>query len=182
MKFLLDSIWNIVTWVGIALSIGAIFLFWSKNEWASVYWSVAALAGCVGIMLLLLVKQHFWDSTKIQQMIVDPVFVNVEPTYLTGFFKDRTDFLGNQLLEPYRGKWMKVSFAVANVHDHGRWTQVLGWINHGRTDRVQISASFNEKLEREHARLFRVSDNITVAGKIVKADGTTLQLDDCRLP
>lgn len=59
MSFLFESAYQIVTWVLIALAVGFILLFFSKENWRGVLWSSCALFCFVAIMLCLLAQRHF---------------------------------------------------------------------------------------------------------------------------
>ncbi|SRR6266508_2701816 len=59
MNFFWDSSYQIVTWVLIALAIGFLLLFVSKENWRGVLWSGVALLCFIVIMLGLLAQKHY---------------------------------------------------------------------------------------------------------------------------
>jgi hypothetical protein len=58
--FLFDSIYQVVTWVCIALAIGSIFYFASKSSNRGVMWSITALLCFVTIMIGIMADRHFF--------------------------------------------------------------------------------------------------------------------------
>jgi hypothetical protein len=59
VEFLFESIFQLVTLVGIAIAIAAIFYFLSKDNSRGVIWSSAALACAVVVMLAIIADRHF---------------------------------------------------------------------------------------------------------------------------
>ena len=59
MNFLYESVFQIVTWVFIALSVGFLILFISQHNWKGVLFSAAALLCSTIIMLALIAQRHF---------------------------------------------------------------------------------------------------------------------------
>jgi hypothetical protein len=78
--FLFDSAYQILTWVFIALSIGAIFFFLSKQDYRGVLWSVVALLICILIMLGLLADRYIteWKAVNVPSPPTDRPWLNIE--------------------------------------------------------------------------------------------------------
>jgi hypothetical protein len=56
---LFESVFQVVTWVGIAVAIAAIFYFLSKDNLRGAIWSSAALACAVAVMLAIIADRYF---------------------------------------------------------------------------------------------------------------------------
>jgi hypothetical protein len=69
ITFLFDSVYQVVTWVWIGVSISAFFFFASNKSNSGMVLSVVSLLAAILVMLSLMAKKHFWDgeAEKIQQ-------------------------------------------------------------------------------------------------------------------
>jgi hypothetical protein len=78
--FLFDSAYQVVTWVLIALSIGAIFFFLSQQNYRGAIWSGVALLVCIGIMLGLLAVRYVteWKAANVPLPPTNRPWLNVE--------------------------------------------------------------------------------------------------------
>ncbi len=63
-NFLFDSVYQVVTWVWIAVSISAFFFFASNKSTRGMVASAISLLVAVITMLSLMAKKHFWDGPK----------------------------------------------------------------------------------------------------------------------
>jgi len=70
--FVAVSIYDLVTWVGIGLSVGLVLIYGFQGNQRGVRWSVAMLLLFVLIMLAVRVKQHFYsEPTERPRMVVE---------------------------------------------------------------------------------------------------------------
>jgi len=59
--FITVSVYDLVTWVGIGLSIGFVLIYGSQGNTRGIRWSIASLVFFVLIMLAIRAKQHFFQ-------------------------------------------------------------------------------------------------------------------------
>jgi hypothetical protein len=62
MRFLFESVYQVVTWVWIAVSISAFFFFASSKSKNGMIDSAVSLFVAILVMLMLIAKKHFWDG------------------------------------------------------------------------------------------------------------------------
>jgi hypothetical protein len=67
--FLFDSIFQVVTWVGIAACLGAIFYFLSKDNMRGTYWGGAGLVILILLMIAMVGDRHFFQNSSAQPTI-----------------------------------------------------------------------------------------------------------------
>jgi flagellar basal body-associated protein FliL len=59
VPFIVESIFQLVTWVIIAAAIGGIYYFAGKENWRGVLWSCCVLICSVVVMLCIVAQNHF---------------------------------------------------------------------------------------------------------------------------
>lgn len=62
ITFLFDSVYQVVTWVWIGVSISAFFFFASNKSKNGMIGSAVSLLAAILLMLALMAKKHFWDG------------------------------------------------------------------------------------------------------------------------
>ena len=60
--FIAISIYDLVTWVGIAVCVGLVLTYSFQGNWRGFYWSLAALVFLSFVMLAIRAKQYFWNG------------------------------------------------------------------------------------------------------------------------
>jgi hypothetical protein len=109
------------------------------------------------------------------------VLVDVNPQYLTDFFREHTDIQAKKLLEAFIGKWMRVSGPVGDVYanDENNATVYFNPPTYGRT---RVLMYFNDKATiDDRLRVLKKGDRVTVIGQIDWAWPQQLELDNCEL-
>lgn len=100
--------------------------------------------------------------------------VNVTPEYLTGLFEGHTVVQGEKLIEAYIGKWMKVSGRVGDIHPN----QVT-FERANPFSRYFVVFMYPSALWLEQLSVLRISDTITVIGRIERVNRIEVHLRDC---
>jgi hypothetical protein len=113
---------------------------------------------------------------------VDRVMVpeGVQAETLRAFFKGKTALEGKRLLEPYLGKWMRVSGVVRDVENN----DTLGWTVSIDDDPEALLALITLYLldgEGPKAEMLRRDAMVSALGRIEKADQYLVSLADCVL-
>jgi hypothetical protein len=158
------------------------------------YYGVAALLFLIAIGLTAVIaKRHALapgvvPEGEMVQTEPEREIVNVAPAYLVDFFKEHTDIQANRLLEPYIGKWMRVSGPLGNVmSSSGVRVQVtfqhkplFERESEGMADWLTIYMYFPEATKDRLALLPRGTP-ITVLGRIRDAGAASIELEDCEL-
>jgi hypothetical protein len=102
------------------------------------------------------------------------VVVGTNPERLCAFFKDATTAQGKRLVQPYIGKWMRVSGKVSNVGDSH-----ISFRNFGVAG-VLIIMFFDDKWS-DRISVLEMGTTVTVLGQIREIDVLGLQLRNCEL-
>jgi len=61
------------------------------------------------------VRNSTMAATKKAPSEVERIFVDATPSYLTGLFEDKLRIQGEKLVEPFIGKWLRITGVVENV-------------------------------------------------------------------
>jgi len=118
-------------------------------------------------------KPHAEAPTRHQseaRIIVPP---SVTPEYLMGLFIGHTGVQGKKLLEPYIGKWIKVSGPLSNVRPTS--PGILALVSIGNK---HVFMHFGDQW-RERLSVLRLEDKITALCEIREAELFELSLDKC---
>jgi hypothetical protein len=106
--------------------------------------------------------------------------VDVTPEYLVGFFDAHTSMQASKLVEPYLGKWMKVSGPMGTVGGFTTFSQVA--FAFGTFGSLPVYLWFRDRDVVENSlSALEKGDQITVLGQIDQVDAVRLQLDNCEL-
>ena len=108
--------------------------------------------------------------------VVVPDSVTIE--YLTGLFdEERTSAQANRLLEPFLGKWIRVSGRIHDVQEVGS-NIVVSFYDHGQWlfTFMEFDGSWVA-----HLSVKQKGDDIDVLGKIGRVSPNDLHLRDCEL-
>jgi len=108
------------------------------------------------------------------------VFVNVPPDYLMKFFEDHTQILATRLVEPYVGKWIKISAPVFNVsaRKNSAGEQTMTVALHRPKSTILFMLAFGSQWA-DVLTILRKDDLFTAIGKIEAVDRTSITLVDC---
>jgi len=106
------------------------------------------------------------------------IFIDVNPEYLGGFFKQYTDMQAQRLFNPFIGKWIEKSGTLGEVNlvKHTDLIQVL-FQEQADTNLIMF---FSVKWA-DHLSVLRRGDPLTVAGRIGSGKANAVVLDDCEL-
>lgn len=117
------------------------------------------------------------------------VFVpsNITPEYLADLFDDRTDLQAKGLVEPYIGKWMKVSGPLGNVSPPNKYfTQVTlktkGMFDGGgRFETHGYLYMYFKPGWEERLAMLRPDTSIAVVGRLKEVNWVEVHLEHCEL-
>jgi hypothetical protein len=111
------------------------------------------------------------------------VGANVTPELLLSFFKEHTAIQGQRLIEPFIGKWMRVSGNLSEVisSDPKRRAQVTFSGRGLRSDLADIYMYFRTADSIDRLSILRRGDSMTVVGQIVLVNPVQVDLDNCEL-
>ena len=68
LAFLFVSVYDVITWVGIAFFVGFALIYGFQHNWRGVMWSIALLLCCVIIMIAIRADQHFFQNVAPQKL------------------------------------------------------------------------------------------------------------------
>jgi hypothetical protein len=110
----------------------------------------------------------------------DRIFVDRTPHDLVGPFDTYVSVQAKRLIQPYIGKWIRITSEVGNVRDlpSDQWQVLVSERVDGRT--LVISLSFNKEWGDRLSILTRGA-TIEVIGRIDRIEAATLYLENCEL-
>jgi hypothetical protein len=112
----------------------------------------------------------------------DFVGASITPEYLVGLFKDHTSIQANKLIEPFIGKWMKVSGHLNEVLSSTPDFAQVSFSGRGLTsDLAGIYMYFRSKDSIERLAILRRGDALTIVGEIREINSVQLTLESCEL-
>lgn len=106
--------------------------------------------------------------------------VDVEPDYLMDMFAQHTSIQAQRLIEPYIGKWMKVSGTLSDVQDT-QYFSVVTFENPPLAKLRIIFMYFEQPDRRDRLSVIRRGAPLTVLGQIKKVTGFQIELWSCEL-
>lgn len=106
------------------------------------------------------------------------IFVDITPEYLTGLFRKYTSFQATKLVDPYLGKWMKVSGFVMDVSSESN-NATVHLMPSEQSAGFQIIAYFREQKWIDRTLVLRCSDKVSVLGQISRVRISSLSLEYC---
>lgn len=142
-----------------------------------------------GVQAPVAQKEIDWIALYYPMMVHQPLserlFVAKSPQELTGFFKDLIDVQAEKLIQPYIGKWLKISGQVSNASHHAdmlKLWQVFVFVKNEdkRYPDIQIALYFSDTWT-ERLSLITRDTNITVQRRINKVSSHGLELHACEL-
>ena len=107
------------------------------------------------------------------------IIVDVTPEYLMSFFAEHTSIQAQRLIEPYIGKWMRVSGPLGNVSNTQNFAQVV--FEHRPQSFTVIYMLFRQPDRNNRLSVLRRGTQLTVLGQIKEVTQLTLHLDNCEL-
>jgi len=119
-----------------------------------------------------------------QEVKLPPKYSNREiidatPDYLMALFDQHTSIQAQRLIEPYIGKWMRVSGKLGNVSNNEYFAQVV--FEHRPSSYPRIYMLFRQPNRSDRFSVLRRGTQLTVLGQIQEVAQLTLQLDNCEL-
>lgn len=103
--------------------------------------------------------------------------LDVTTEYLTGLYTGHTDIQGARLVQPYLGKWLKVTGEVANVSPWRR-----GYASVDLEGRLDLGLYFTDKdYVDDRLAVLRIGEPVSIVGEIEKITRTSVWLDNCEL-
>ena len=100
----------------------------------------------------------------------------ITPTFLMNLFKGQTKLSASKQLAAYLGKWMTVEGKVNNVSRAGQSVLVML----GEAPAIEM-IMLDFTYDRERLEILQIGDQVTVAGKLTRADQFSIELRDCEL-
>jgi hypothetical protein len=108
----------------------------------------------------------------------DRVIVRVTPKDLTKLYSDHMTVEADQLFGRFKGHWMRVRGAVENISDHETFTTVtVGSF----FDRDVVTMYFTKEPQRSRVLVKQQGEEIRILGRIDKAGGFSVDLEDCEI-
>ena len=121
---------------------------------------------------------RFWSKDK-DDPGSERIIVDVTPEYLMSFFAEHTSIQALRLIEPYIGKWMRVSGPLGNVSNTQHFAHVV-FERRPHSFKV-IYMLFRQPDRSDRLSVLRRGTQLTVLGQIKEVTQLTLHLDNCEL-
>jgi hypothetical protein len=128
-----------------------------------------------------------WDSVFYPMMVHQPlserIFADKSPQELISFFRNFIDVQAQKLIEPFIGKWLRISGSVHNATQYkggGHWQVFIYLQDEPRIVGIQITLLFAD-MWTERLSLITRDTNITAIGRISKVGANGLELQACEL-
>jgi hypothetical protein len=118
-----------------------------------------------------------------QEVKLPPKYSNLEiidvtPDYLIGLFDQHTSIQAQRLIEPYIGKWMRVSGKLRDISDHTYGSQLS-------FERSRLGGNvymwFRQPDRKDRLSVLRRGTRLTVLGQIQWVNNMEVNLDNCEL-
>lgn len=108
--------------------------------------------------------------------------VEASPEHLVRFYRDNLTIQADSLVEPFVGKWMRVSGRVRDVSRHDRFTSLD--LDRDPPKGEEQAAGLNlyfydEKYIDERVRTLTRGQQVILVGKVEKASAWSVSLGDC---
>lgn len=112
----------------------------------------------------------------------DFVGASITPEYLVCLFKEHTSIQAKKLIEPFTGKWMRVSGNLGEVISSIPALAQLTFSGRGiSSDLAGIYMYFQTEDSIERLRILRRGDSLTIVGKIRDVNAVYVDLETCEL-
>lgn len=109
------------------------------------------------------------------------LIVDVTAEYLADFFINSMAIHGKRLVEPYIGKWMKVSGPLGNIMNSIYSLQVTFSDRGLLANNVQIFMFFDKEQWLDRVSVLKRGDHLTVLGQIKDVSSIDIHLEHCEL-
>lgn len=103
---------------------------------------------------------------------------DVTPQTLMGMFEGKTTVSARRLVQPYLGKWMKISGRFQNLGTLGSATYSVRLST--RFDHAYLFYFSKESWEHQ-LELLQIGQQVALVGKVTKIDEWSIVLEDCEL-
>ena len=188
----LRSLWSEAKALVMGGSIFAVIAIWGLTTRRTVSTDVAYLA--LGVTFIwagfLAWRKEAHESARLRSALHDVlsrqdrptfdrpglIFVNEEPSFFARLFDGHTSIQSTKLIEPYMGKWMRLSIDVADISEASASQHRV----HGFKDQTSIFMYF-EKQWQEQVSILRSRSVIEVVGQIRNIDRGMLRLESCEI-
>jgi hypothetical protein len=117
------------------------------------------------------VKPPFESSSRL--------IVDVTPEYLMELFREHTSIQGQRLIEPYIGKWMRVSGLLGDVSNNEYFSQVV--FEHRPRTFTALYMYFRQPDRSDRLSVLPRKTKLTVLGQIERVTSMEVHLDNCEL-
>ena len=156
-------------------------------------WLMPAVLACcllvAGILNLLAAKARSISSNS-NLHISSPIPVlernflgaSITPEYLLSMFGTHTSIQARKLIEPFIGKWLRVSGNLSEVLSSSPDRAQLTFSDRGVGSKVgTVYMYFRNKNQIERLAILRRGDSLTVIGKIEDINAVQIDLGNCEL-
>ena len=166
------------------------------------YWPLTGPLVCLGCLIALValdrrrtsktkttVTPVAFGGTQDRQVIVPTItdspqevkreIIDVEPDYLMGFFDEHTSIQAQRLIEPYIGKWTRVSGPLGDVRNNEYFSQIV--FDRPRGTYTTIYMYFHQSDRSDRLSILRRGTKLTVLGQIKEVRAYEFHLANCEL-
>jgi hypothetical protein len=119
------------------------------------------------------------DPSQKKDLVSERIIVDVTPLYLMDLFSEHTSIQAQRLIEPYIGKWIRISGPLGDVSDNEYFSQVV--FEHGPKMFAQVFMYFRQPNRSDRLSVLRRGTELTVLGQIERVNGMEVHLDNCEL-
>jgi hypothetical protein len=105
---------------------------------------------------------------------------DITPSYLRNFYDENTRLQASKLVEPFLGKWIRVSGKMYNVSQIGEGFHMSMQLE-GEENTTRFMFLGFEKEQKDKVSLIRRGASISVEGKIKEVGTSDLTLSDCEI-
>jgi hypothetical protein len=160
----------------------------SPLMWA--FLSLLILSGVLHFSAALIQRKGVHNITPIATSIAatpriagrDFVGASITPEYLLGFFSEHTAIQASKLIEPFIGKWLRISGNLSQILSSSPDRAQLTFSGRGvGDDLASVFMYFRDEGEVERLAILRRGDRLTVVGRITEINTVQIDLDDCEL-
>jgi len=113
----------------------------------------------------------------IQSALQERIFVNEQPAFFNQLLKEHTSVQAETLLQPYLGKWMRLSsFTVDDIDQHG-----TGHVLYGVSEDGTRMTMFFDGRWAERILILRKGSRVDAVGQIYRVELLFLRINNCEL-
>jgi hypothetical protein len=124
------------------------------------------------------------DTKTTTSLILEPndkdrIIIHDSPEYLMSLFNtDHTSIRAIKLIEPYIGKWMRVSGRLRDVREGANHVTVTF---ESPPDKITFLFMYFQKSDRDRLSILRRGSQLVVIGQISRINRTDVDLENCEL-